>query len=158
MSRARRVIAVSVPLGLYLVSLILPATGSFVVGSDTRYSGFEAFEVGFRATFLLEQGWPIERIEMAAAWLANPAIWLAIASLALAQRRIVTIAAGVGCVLCLSVLPRWGEELVRYPAYWCWWGSSVAALVSGLFLLARRPQPYVEDFRPMNSPPLTPDP
>jgi hypothetical protein len=158
MSAQCRLFAVSIPLSLYLASLILPATGSFVVGSNTRNSGAVAFELGFRATFLPEKEWPLERVELAAAWMANPVIWLAIGGLALGFRRIAMIAAGIGCALCLLVLPRWGEELVQYPAYWCWWGSSILALLAALFLFPRQLVPYVEDFKPMTAPPLTPDP
>jgi len=119
-------------------------------------SGADAFGVGFRATFLFEEEWPLYRIELAVAWMANPAIWLAIGSVALGFRRIAMVAAGIGCALCLSVLPRWGGELVQYPAYWCWWGSSVTALLVALFLFPRPRQSYAEDFEPMTAPPLTP--
>src|SRR6476661_7322748 len=108
MSTQCRLFAVGIPLFLYLASLALPAAGSFLVGSNTKHSGAEAFLVGISAAFALEQEWSLERVGLAAAWWANPAIWLAIGSLAFGWRQLSIVAAGIGCVLCLLVLPRWG--------------------------------------------------
>jgi hypothetical protein len=95
---------------------------------------------------------------MAGAWLANPSIWLAVGCLAIGWRRMAIVTASIGGLLCLCVLPIWWVLVFEYPAYWFWWGSAVAALLSRLFLLPRPPQPFVEDYRPMSGPPQTPVP
>ena len=156
MSATRRVIATGLPLGLYVASLLLPATGPIWSGDTTTHNGWEAFEVGYGAIIDLEEWFP-GRVLLIAGWLANPAIWTAIVCLALGWRRMAAVTASVGCLLTLCVLPDWWQLVVDHPAYWFWWGSSVAALLCALFLLPRTPQPFVEDYRPMSRATLTPD-
>jgi hypothetical protein len=158
MSSDRRLIAVGVPLALFFVSFFVPVTGSLLVRSDALYYGHEAFVVGFRAILLFVEEGPHEEWGIALSWFANPTMCVALGFLIAERRRATIIAAGVACALSLFVLPRWGTEVIDYPGYWCWWGSSVTALLSALFLLPRPRPACAEDFETMTTPPQTPDP
>jgi hypothetical protein len=90
------------------------------------------------------------------AWLANPAIWTAVVALALGRRQLAVAAAGVGSVLAMSVLPMWWRYLLDFPAYWLWWASAIAALLTALFVLPRPVAPFAEDFGPLPERPAQP--
>jgi hypothetical protein len=158
MSPETRLIAVGVPLSLFSVSFFVPVTGPLLVRSNALYYGHEAFVVGFRAILLFVEEGPHEEWGIALSWFANPAMCLALGFLIAERRRATIIAAGVACALSLLVLPRWGAEVIEYAAYWCWWGSSVTALLGALFLLPRQRPAYAEDFESLVTPQLTPDP
>jgi hypothetical protein len=154
----RRILTASIPVAMYLTSLIVPATGSFVKGSSTTYSGADAFRVGWRAMFM--DGWNEPRIyewlELVAAWWANPAIWAASFSFVFGWRKLTIAFAAGGAVLAMTVLPNWWQAFIEYPSYWLWWGSALVTLAMALFLLPRRATPFAEDYGPLAAPAETP--
>ena len=152
MKHRHRVIAVGVPAILYGMSMILPVGGSNTFPTFTE-PGYVAFEAGMEAIDRHDLGWHRKRVELIAAWLANPAIWIALVCLAYGRRRAALLAAGAGSVLAMSVLPTWLRFLIDYPGYWFWWGSAVAAVLTALFVLPPPAAQFAEDFGPLDRPP-----
>lgn len=137
---------------MYAASMFLPATGYSIRGSnkDSYILGYEAFEFCFR-TLYMDEAWSWERIGCVAAWLANPAFWLAIICLFGHWRFAAILFAGSACILAPCILPGSVAWIVGHSGFWVWWSSMVAALLSALFLLKRSPVPFAEDFGPLKS-------
>src|SRR5262249_51442979 len=71
-----RLVAMILPAAMYLTSLIVPVVDPFVSPYSSPQSGATAFQIGWRYMYLYDEtGWPVDRIELVAAWWANPAIW-----------------------------------------------------------------------------------
>jgi hypothetical protein len=115
----------------YVASLVLPCANPFNSPSGTTYSGVEAFRVGWRAVTVWEPS-DADWFVLSAAWLANPAIWVAVAAAHLDRWRIAAMAAGCALLLCASVLFQFGELVAGQPGFghgavqlWsCWWPVS----------------------------------
>jgi hypothetical protein len=153
MKRVGYWIAVWLPAGLYLVSFYLPvAEAPLYYSRPDPLAGHEVFRLGFRVLLVADLS-ARHQVEMVGAWCANPAIWVALASVVGGRRRTGIVAASVACVLCMGVLPTWRADVLRYPGYWLWWGSAMTALLVALFVLPGRPQPDADDYRPQTSDP-----
>ncbi|HEX3150099.1 MAG TPA: hypothetical protein VHR66_18625 [Gemmataceae bacterium] len=146
------------PPTLYLLSLAMPVTGPVLKsGSDGYHFGYEAFQVGFRVMTLDEDVWDLERIEFSLAWLANPAMWMSFACLAIGRRRGAIVASSSGSLLSMCILPIYASAVLCLPGYWLWWGSAGATLLIAMFMLPRNPLQQADDYQVLTSP-LTPDP
>ena len=129
--RGRYLVAVSTA-GLYAASMLLPAVAPFNPEfSNTTYPGY----VAFRA-WKVVLDWAPGELEwwlLGAAWLANPAIWLAVVLVATGRWRAAMVAAGCGFALGLVVLPRFYPIVSGLPGYWAWIGSAGLLFAAGLF-------------------------
>lgn len=106
---------------LYAVSMFLQVFRFM----DEPIRGYDAFRIGLDALLSMK----IRDIDVSLAWLANPAIWLAILFAARGHWRAGRFAAGCGLALGLVMLIRYHELILHGPGYWAWIGSA-------LFLLA----------------------
>src|SRR5688500_1958070 len=103
MSHGRVVFAVGAV--LYVAALVLPAVGPLDPRfSDATYCGADAFRVGWRALLLWEPA-ELDWWVLSAAWLANPAVWVALVAAGCGCRRTAIVAAGAALILGLAVLP-----------------------------------------------------
>ena len=152
MRYSRRLIAVGVPTGVYLLALVLPAVQPMKgIGWLGSSSGHDAFVVGYRVWFDLEdEDWNLERILIAASWLANFAIWAAILLLAFGRRRLAFTAGVTGCLLTLCALPYYWQMIIDQPGYWCWWGSAIAAILGSLLLYEIPQSSEADDYLPLS--------
>jgi hypothetical protein len=160
MNSRRQTWTVAVAVGLYAVAFLLPAAYPFADGKfsrlygswvDFRIDGAGAFHLGWNALTAVGD-WDLERAPLAAAWLANPAFWVALGCALLGRERASALAAAVGVALGLAVLPRYSAVVVGQPGYWLWLASmAVLAAAPAITLLRRRPS---ESGQP-NGPPLS---
>lgn len=149
---SRRLIAVVVPTGIFGLAFLLPVAKLMNakpwLGS---VSGYEAFQMGYRAWFSPEmEDWNLTRALIAGAWLANFAIPAAVLSLAFGVRRIAIIAGVTGVLLTLCPLPDFWELILHQPGYWCWTGSAVAAILASLLLHKSPQSSAAEDYLPLS--------
>ena len=118
--------------GLYALSMLLPTAAPFNPESNnTTYPGY----VAFRA-WKVVLDWSPGELDcwlLGTAWLANPAIWLAVVLVATGRWRTAMVAAGCGFVLGLVVLPRFYPIVSGFPGYWAWIGSAALLLVASLY-------------------------
>jgi hypothetical protein len=149
-----RFLAVIFPAAMYLISLMVPVVDPMAAPYSSPQSGATAFRNGWNAMVLDFEGqWPLERLELVAAWWANPAIWAALISFAFGWRNLAMITAGAGAVLAMTVVPRWWEGLIQHPAFWLWWGSAIVTLLMAIFGLRRRLPAAAQDYCPLGAPP-----
>jgi hypothetical protein len=126
---ARNTVAIVAAL-LYAVSFLLPTASMFdAQGQPAPYLGWEAFQAGWRALLDFE---PSEGPSwaLAAAWLANPLIWVAVATMIAGRQRTCRAVALVAVLLCLPVLAWFSGAILWHPGYWVWVGSAAILLVS----------------------------
>jgi hypothetical protein len=153
-----RFLAVIVPAAMYLISLMVPVADPLAAPHSSPQTGATAFRVAWNVMFLhYEGGWPLERLELVAAWWANPAIWAALISFAFGWRKPAMITAGAAAVLAMSVVPGWWEGLIHHPAFWLWWGSAIVTLLLATFGLPRRLPAFGQDYGPLGAPPTRPE-
>jgi hypothetical protein len=74
---------------------------------------------------------------LAVAWLANPAVWLAVGCAAAGRWRAGGVAAGCGLLLALLPLPWYRSDVAGLPGYWVWAGSAALLLAASAFNVAR---------------------
>jgi len=67
---------------------------------------------------------------LVAAWLANPAIWIALIFFVDECWRMARVTAGCGLALGLAVLPRYYLVVGFLPGYWFWLGSAALILTA----------------------------
>jgi hypothetical protein len=118
---------------LYLLALLLPTAEVTVFDKSVpnKFAGYEAFELGWKALTAWDK-WNADRAILAAAWLANPAIWAALVCVARGWRRWTMLAASLGLALALIALPRWYSKVASQPGYWVWLGSAVVPLIASM--------------------------
>jgi hypothetical protein len=117
---------------MYAVALALPTYHVFNPRfSNTTYAGADAFRVGWRSLTAYE--WrEADFWLLSAAWLANPAIWVAIFAVGCGWWRAAGVSAGGGLLLCLSVLPRFNGMVAEHPGFWAWSASAAFLLVASV--------------------------
>jgi hypothetical protein len=116
---------------MYVAALFLPTVAPFNPAfSTTTYPGYVAFRMW---KVLVE--WVPEDIHwwvISLAWLANPAIWIAIVLTAAGFRRGAGAFAGCGLVLGFVPLPCGYSALGELPGYWAWVGSAGLLMAASL--------------------------
>lgn len=116
---------------VYGAALLLPTAAPFNAAySTTTYPGYDAFRL-WKVLFLWEPG-SIDWWVLSLGWLANPAIWIAIALTAAGRPRPAGVAAGCGLVLGLAPLPWYFPMVAGLPGYWAWVGSAGLVLAAGV--------------------------
>lgn len=154
MNRHGRFVAVFVPAAMYLISLMAPVADPFTARYSSPQSGATAFRIGWNAMVGdFEIGWPLERLEIVAAWWANPAIWAALVSYVCGWRKLTMVSAGAGAVLAMGVVPHWWEILIKHAGFWLWSGSAVVTLLMAMFGLPRRLPAFAQDYGPLGEAP-----
>jgi hypothetical protein len=115
---------------------------------DVRLNGAEAYHGCWNA--LTAAGpWDLDRAALAAAWLANPAFWVALGCALLGRGHASALAAAVGVALGLAALPRYAAVVGGQPGYWLWLaGIAVLAAAPAATLLRRRPIPSAQPTAP----------
>jgi hypothetical protein len=122
---------------LYALALIMPTYHVFNPRiSNATNPGIDAFRIGWRALTAGEWGEP-DLWLLSAAWLANPAIWVAEVAVACGWWRVAGLGAGCGLLLCLTVLLRFGEMVTGHPGFWAWSGSAAFLLVASVLAAYR---------------------
>ena len=123
---------------LYAVSFALPVMGPILRSAPAPYSGAEAFQWGWEC---LKEWDPAETRWWVgtAAWLANPAIWIAVIVAGLGRWRIGALAGFYGLALCLVPLSSLSDMVVGYPAYWTWIASAAFLFVACAAMICRQP-------------------
>jgi len=112
----------------YAASFVLPTFKALQVEL-----GAEAFSIGWNSLISFESNERDYWI-LSFAWLANPAIWIAIIAAGFGRWRMATLAAGCGVVLCWTAMLRFSEILATYPGFWAWSGSASVLLVGSLLM------------------------
>ena len=106
-------------------------------GFSSSYGrGIEAFLFGLATLVALE----FDKFEwwmLSAAWLANPAICIAVIAIGFGRWRVGAFAASYGLAFWLAVLFCFGDVVAEHPAYWTWGASAVFLLVSAIVVLCR---------------------
>jgi hypothetical protein len=143
--RARRLIAVTIPVALYVAAPWMPNA------AFTTFRFHTPFSVDYDSVFWAIQYFfrygrrDLDTVCYASAWMANPALWCAILFIAVGWRRMAMICAGVACLLALGLFVNSGWVSL-FPAYWFWSASMTSALLCAGFLLKPRTLPYAEDY------------
>ena len=122
---------------LYLASLMLPAAGSIIRRSSAVGTGLDAFLGGF-AVLVRWEPMEIDWWVFAAAWLVNPAIWIAVIAAGCGCWRTGAIAASYGLALWLLALSRFSAMVIDHPGYWTWGGSAAFLFVACTAVLCRQ--------------------
>jgi hypothetical protein len=118
---------------LYGLSLGLPAIS---VLRGTTSAGESAFELGWSAWTKwtpAELDWWI----IAAAWLANPAIWIGILAVLLGRWRLGALAGACGLAFCLLPLTRFAQVVGVHVGYWAWVSSAAVVLATCASMASR---------------------
>jgi hypothetical protein len=134
MQKRYRFMIAGIGAALYSASLALPTARTF--GSNTEF-GFDAFLICWEA--MME--WKPDNFEwwsVVLAWLANPAIWIAVVAAAWGRWHISTLTASYALALCLLVLALFGDIVAGYPGFWVWAGSAAFLAASGIGMIWRR--------------------
>lgn len=118
-----RYVIVAIAGMLYFASMLLPTVSPFNPQfSEHVYPGWQAFRAGWQSLLNFEPSEP-DCWVVGGAWLANPLTWLAAVATLTGFRRVATVSAWAGVVLCLSVLLRFSVTIAGHPGYWCWLAS-----------------------------------
>ena len=125
MGASSRNTVVAVAVALYAASLALPTAAPFNAHfSDTVYSGWHAFQGGWRALVAIEPGEPDWWV-ICGAWLVNALVWVAAFGTLVGRRRVAVWSAWAAVALCLPALVQFGGIIAGHPGYWCWLASAV---------------------------------
>jgi hypothetical protein len=149
MNSRQRTWSVIIAYGLYVMAFLLPVTNPYADDNSGGLNGADAFYVGWTALTAVGP-WDLDNASLAAAWLANPAFWLALGGAVLDRGRASALAAGVGVALALPVLPRYAAVVGGQQGYWLWLASlAVLAAAPAATLLTRQ---HSESGRPAGTP------
>ena len=124
--------------GLYLAAFFLSAANPYYGPPDPRYQPWPGYTV-FRLGWVLITKWEKDdpfvgmQLVVVTAWMANPAIWLAIGAVSCRRWWWTRLFAGVGLALALAplVLPQFADALAGQPGYWMWAASAALLFAIG---------------------------
>lgn len=137
MKRSRKAVLISLAGALYVASLLLPTVDA-VWGSSGASPGYVAFAEGWGCIFTRDP-WEFGRVVMVIAWLANPAVWLALAAIAAGRWRMASIFSlfAVGAMMQVGVF--FWDALIWKPGFWVWLaGGALLAAASSVTTIRER--------------------